>query len=142
MICLFTFGCAGLHHCTGFPLVAERGGYSLVAVHGLPTVVAALVEHGLSGGQASVAAVSGLSSCSSQALEHRLRSCSARAQLLLSTWDFPGPRIVPRFSALAGGFFTTSPPGKPQTNTTVKPTLLYRSPREGRRTRFSSRVIK
>ena len=28
-------------------------------------------------------------------------------------WDFPGPEIEPMFPALAGGFFTTEPPGKP-----------------------------
>ena len=27
--------------------------------------------------------------------------------------DLPGPRIKPLFPALAGGFFTTEPPGKP-----------------------------
>ena len=28
-------------------------------------------------------------------------------------WDLPGPGIEPMFPALAGGFFTTEPPGKP-----------------------------
>ena len=28
--------------------------------------------------------------------------------------DFPNPRIEPVFPALAGGFFTTEPPGKPR----------------------------
>ena len=28
-------------------------------------------------------------------------------------WDPPGPGIEPMFPALAGGFFTTEPPGKP-----------------------------
>ena len=38
----------GLHCCTGFCLDAASGGYSLVAVHRLPTEVASLVaEHGL-----------------------------------------------------------------------------------------------
>ena len=32
---VFIFGCAGLHCCTGFPLIAESWGSSLVAVHGL-----------------------------------------------------------------------------------------------------------
>ena len=27
-------------------------------------------------------------------------------------WDLPGPGIEPVSSALAGGFFTTEPPGK------------------------------
>ena len=29
-------------------------------------------------------------------------------------WDLPGPGIEPVSPALAGGFFTTEPPGKPQ----------------------------
>ena len=38
----------GLHHCVGFSLVAVRGGYSLVVVHGLLTAVASLgAEHRL-----------------------------------------------------------------------------------------------
>ena len=38
----------GLHCFEGFSLVVASGGYSLVAVHGLLTVVASLVaEHGL-----------------------------------------------------------------------------------------------
>ena len=28
-------------------------------------------------------------------------------------WDFPGPGIEPMSPALAGGFFTTEPPGNP-----------------------------
>ena len=28
-------------------------------------------------------------------------------------WDLPGPGIEPVSPALAGGFFTTEPPGKP-----------------------------
>ena len=42
----------------GLSLVAENRGYSIVVVHGLLTVVAFLVvEYGLQGMQASVAAV-------------------------------------------------------------------------------------
>ena len=29
-------------------------------------------------------------------------------------WDLPGPGIKPMSPALAGGFFSTEPPGKPQ----------------------------
>ena len=29
-------------------------------------------------------------------------------------WDFPGPGLEPLSPALAGGFLTTSPPGKPR----------------------------
>ena len=54
-----------------------------------------------------------LSSCGSRALEHRLSSCGARAQLLHDMWDPPRPGLEPVSSALAGGFPTTGPPGKP-----------------------------
>ena len=54
----------------------------------------------------------GLSSCGSWALERRLSSCGARAQLLRGTWDLPGPGLEPVSPALAGGFLTTAPPGK------------------------------
>ena len=60
--------------CMGFSLVAESRGYSRV-LHGLLTVVASLAaELGL---RASVAVARGLSSYSSQALEHRLDSCGS-----------------------------------------------------------------
>ena len=35
-------------------------------------------------------------------------------KLLLPTWDLPAPGIEPMSPALAGGFFTTEPPGKPR----------------------------
>ena len=44
-----------LHSCSGFSLVAESGGYPLVAVPRLLTVMTSLVaEHGLEDTQASV----------------------------------------------------------------------------------------
>ena len=42
----------------------------------------------------------------------RLSSCGARAWLLHSMWDLPGPGIEPVSPALAGRFLTTAPPGK------------------------------
>ena len=69
----------GLCSYRGFSLVAASRSYSLVVVHWLLTEVASLVEHRLSCVQASAVAVCGLSSCSSQALEHRLDSCDTRA---------------------------------------------------------------
>ena len=66
----------------------------------------------LQGAWASVVAARGLSSCASQALEHRLRSCAAWAQLLCAMWDLPGPGIEPVSPALADRFPTTEPPGK------------------------------
>ena len=48
----------------------------------------------------------------SRALQCRLSSCGARAQLLRSMWDLPGPGIEPVSPVLAGGFLTTALPGK------------------------------
>ena len=53
------------------------------------------------------------SSCGSRALEHRLSSRSAQAQLLRGMWDLPGPGLKPMSPALAGRFLTTAPSGKP-----------------------------
>ena len=81
-------------------------------------------------------AVWGLSRCSEPGLlfmaehwllvaGHRLRSgaapasrtqaqyCGAWAELLLSTWDPPGPRTEPPSPAMAGGFLPTRPLGSP-----------------------------
>ena len=55
----------------------------------------------------------GLSSRGSWALKHRLNNCGTRAWLLHGMCDLPGPGIKPASPALAGGFFTTEPPGKP-----------------------------
>ena len=46
-------------------------------------------------------------------LEHRLSTCGTWASLLHSMWDLPGPGVRLESPALAGGFFTTEPPGKP-----------------------------
>ena len=35
-------------------------------------------------------------------------------------WDLPGPGIEPVSPALAGGFFTNEPPGKPITRVLIK----------------------
>ena len=81
----------------GFPLVAESGGSSLVAVRGLLTVGAPLVpEHRLSGMQASVVVASGLWSCEAGF------SCSVACG------------VEPMSPALAGEFFTMEPQGKPR----------------------------
>ena len=44
----------------------------------------------------------------------RLSSCGSRAQLLRGMWDLPRPGPEPMSPALAGGFSTTAPPGKPK----------------------------
>ena len=104
----------GLHCCAGFSLVVAKGSYSLVAVHGLLIAVASLVaEDRLEGMQASVVSARGLSSCGSQALEHRLSRCDTQSQLLHGMWDLLGPGIEPVSPALSGTFFITEPPGKP-----------------------------
>ena len=65
------------------------------------------------GARASVVVARGLSSCGSRDLENRLSSCGAQAQLLRGMRDLSGPGLVPMSPALAGGFLTTAPPGKP-----------------------------
>ena len=78
-----------------------------------------VMEPELQSAWASVVAVSGLSSCGSRALEHRLNSSGAPAQIFCSVWDLPRSGIKPVSPALAGRLFTTEPPGKPSM------TLLY-----------------
>ena len=98
-----------------FSLFTASGSYSLVAMLGLFIVVASLVsEPGLEGTQTSIVAIPGLSSCGSPALEHRLSSFGAWAELLCGMWDLSGPGIEPMSSALAGRFFTTEPQEKPE----------------------------
>ena len=90
----------------GFSLVVVSGGYSAVVVCGL-----------LSGGffccEARALEHVGFSDCVSQALEHRLNSCGSRAELPHGMWDLPGSGTESISPALAGGFFTNEPPGKP-----------------------------
>ena len=106
----------GLHCCLGLSLVSASEGYFLFAVRGLLLAMTSLVsEHELQSVWAEAVAC-GLGSCGSWALEHRLNSCGAQAQLLLSMWDLSRSGIEPMSPALAGGFFTTESPGKPQNN--------------------------
>ena len=95
----------------GLSLVAVSGGYSSWASHcgGFSCCRAQAL-----GVQASVVVARGLSSCGSRALEHRLSSCGSRAQPLRGMWDLPRPGLKPVSPALAGGFLTTVPPGKPR----------------------------
>ena len=55
----------------------------------------------------------GFSSCGTWALQHQLNSRGAQASLHWGMWDLPGSGIKPVSPALAGGLFTTEPPGKP-----------------------------
>ena len=59
----------------------------------------------------------GLSSCSSQALEHRGSTRGAWACLLLGMWHLPRSGIEPVSPALACRFFITETPGKPSKST-------------------------
>ena len=59
-----------------------------------------------------------LTIAASLVVEHRLQtrrlsSCGSWAQLLRGMWDLPRPGLEPVSPALAGGFSTTVPPGKP-----------------------------
>ena len=88
--------------CCGLSLVAENRSYFLVAVHQLLTEVAfLLVEHRLQVVWALVVVAHGLSRYGLQ------------AWLPLGMWNLPRPGMEPMSPALAGGFLTTGPAGKP-----------------------------
>ena len=84
----------GLRFCArAFSSCDERGPLFIV-VPGPLTIAASLVaEHRLQ--------------------TRRLSSCGSWAQLLRSMWYLPRPGLEPLSPALAGGFLTTAPPGKP-----------------------------
>ena len=84
----------GLRFCArAFSSCGERGPL-FIAVRGPLTIAASPVaEHRLQ--------------------TRRLSSCGSRAQLLRGMWDLPRPGLEPVSPALAGGFSTTTPPGKP-----------------------------
>ena len=56
----------------------------------------------------------------------RLSNCGQWAQLLRCMWDPPRPGLEPVSPALAGGFSTTAPPGKPPVLWFYKVFLLRR----------------
>ena len=86
----------GLRFCArAFSSCGERGPL-FIAVRGPFIVAASLAEQGLQ--------------------THRLSSCGSWAQSLRSIWDLPRPGLEPVSPALAGGFSTTAPPGKPRTS--------------------------
>ena len=45
----------------------------------------------------------------------------------LSPGDLPNPEIEPMSPVLAGGFFTTEPPGKPQINTFFLENIYFKN---------------
>ena len=112
----------------GLSLVAGSRGYSL-----LRRVVFSFSRcGGLSCCRARALVCKGLSSCSTWALELGLSSCAAWASLLLGMWNLPGLGIKPMAPALASGFLTTGPPGKPLKIFLEFNTLLWNKLREMR----------
>ena len=89
----------------GLSLIVVSGGYSSLRCAGFSLWWLLLLW---STGSRRV----GFSSCGSWALECRVSSSGAWAQLLRGMWDLPGPGIEPMSPALAGGFLTAAPPGK------------------------------
>ena len=74
--------------------------------------------------QASVDAICGLSSCGSQALEHRLSSCVVHTGLVvLQHVGFSQTKDRTWSSALTVGFFIIEPPGEPPVPLFFKKTL-------------------
>ena len=84
----------GLRFCARASSNCGKRGPLFIAVRGPLTIAASLVaEHRLR--------------------TRRLSNCGSRAQLLRGMWDPPRPGLEPVSPALAGGFSTTAPPGKP-----------------------------
>ena len=85
----------GLRFCARAFSSCGKWGPLFIAVRGPFTIAASLVaEHRLQ--------------------TRRLSNCGSRAQLLRGIWDPPGPGPEPVSPALAGGFPTTAPTGKPE----------------------------
>ena len=90
----------------GLSLVVASGGYSLLRCEGFSLRWLLLLR-------STGSRCAGFNSCGLRALEHRLSSCGAQTELLRHMWDLPGPGLEPVSPALAGGFLTTAPPGRP-----------------------------
>ena len=108
-ITLFTFGRAGSSLLHRLSIQLWRVG--LLCRCGAPALTGTtslVAEHGL-----SVGGLAGFGSCSSQALEHRLRSCGAGASLPRGMWDIPRSETASVSPSLVGGFSTTEPPARP-----------------------------
>ena len=87
----------GLSSCARAFSSCGKWGLLFIAVRGPLTIAASLVaEHRLQ-------------MC-------RLSNCGSRAQLHRGMWDLPRPGLEPVSPALAGGFLTTAPAGKPRKN--------------------------
>ena len=88
------------------PLVVASGGYSSLRCVGFSLRWLFLLR-------SMGSRHAGFRSCGLRALERRLSSCCARASLLRGMWELPEPGLEPLSPALAGGFLTTAPLGKP-----------------------------
>ena len=98
----------GLHCCAQAFSSSDEWRLLFIEVHRLLTVGASLVW-------GTWAIESGLSSYGAH--ESGLSSYGAWAWLLHGMWDLPRPGIKHMSPALAGGFLTTGPPGKPFSRT-------------------------
>ena len=79
LIYIFIFGCAGSSLLCQLFSNCGQWGHSVAKNRLLIAVASLVAELGLSGLRASVVVAHGLSSCSSQTLEHRLNSCGSGA---------------------------------------------------------------
>ena len=89
----------------GLSLVAASGGHSSSRCAGLSLSRPLVAEHRLQ--------------------TRRLSSCGSQAQLLRGMWDLPRPELEPVSPALAGGFSTTAPPGKPPKSSLFEWTYVF-----------------
>ena len=87
-------------------LVAECRGYSLLRCTGFSLWWLLLLW-------STGSRHAGFSSCGLRAPERSLSSCGSRAKLICGMWRLPGPGLEPVSPALAGGFLTNAPSGKP-----------------------------
>ena len=108
---MLSLGC-----CVGFSLVVASRDYSSLQCTGFS------LWAGFFCCEAQAPGHVGFSSCGTWALEHRLNSCGTWAMLLQDKWDLPRSGIEPVSLDLAWGFFSTEPPGKPQTRTFLSET--------------------
>ena len=111
---LLIFGCAGLCGCKDFSLIVVSRGYCTCGVRFSQCSSFSRCGTQALGCTGFSSCGTWLSSCGSQALEHKLSRCGTQNYLLHGTWDPPSPGIKPMSPVLAGGFFTTEPPGKTQ----------------------------
>ena len=97
----------------GLSLVAASGGYSSLRCASFSWRWLLLLQStGSRHTRASVVVAHRFSSCGLWALECRLSSLGAQAQLLCGMCDLPGPGLEPVSPALAGRLLTTALPGK------------------------------